>query len=151
MTESSLFDPVRHEPLAGAPWSDAAARAAIGRIVADALDADLEPDPLLGCRLWMQDLYGRRSRYLGAGHGFAGKVFPFLRGAALLKLWQRTGDDVWRNRARALAMHAIGQVDAARVQHGQGRRSLWTGDLGVACIVQACRDGDPRFPSLDVF
>ncbi|HKW82511.1 MAG TPA: LanC-like protein [Burkholderiaceae bacterium] len=34
--------------------------------------------------LWTQDLYGRRVRYLGAGHGFAGNVYPVLRGARWL-------------------------------------------------------------------
>lgn len=34
--------------------------------------------------LWTQDLYGKRVRYLGAGHGFAGNVFPVLRGARWL-------------------------------------------------------------------
>ena len=35
--------------------------------------------------LWTQDLYGRRVRYLGAGHGFAGNMFPVLRGARWLE------------------------------------------------------------------
>jgi hypothetical protein len=74
---------------------------------------------------------------------------------ALHKLWQRTGNALWRERARALAMHAAGQVERARVQHGQGRHSLWTGDLGVACVLQACRaeeaDAAFGFPSLDRF
>ena len=34
--------------------------------------------------LWTQDLYGKRVRYLGAGHGFAGNVYPVLRGARWL-------------------------------------------------------------------
>jgi hypothetical protein len=39
--------------------------------------------------LWTQNLYGERVRLLGAGHGFAGNVFPLLRGAALLSGEQR--------------------------------------------------------------
>ncbi len=35
--------------------------------------------------LWTQDLYGRRVRYLGAGHGFAGNVYPVLRGVRWLE------------------------------------------------------------------
>ncbi len=35
--------------------------------------------------LWTQDLYGKRVRYLGAGHGFAGNVYPVLRGARWLE------------------------------------------------------------------
>lgn len=68
---------------------------------------------------------------------------------ALHKLWRRTGDLRWRDRARALAMHAAGQVERSRAQHGQGRHSLWTGDLGVACVLWACVVGDHPFPSLD--
>ena len=32
--------------------------------------------------LWVQDLYGRSVRYLGAGHGFAGNLYPVIRGAS---------------------------------------------------------------------
>lgn len=46
---------------------------------------EMEPEASLGgARLWVQDLYGRRRRLLGAGHGFVGNVYPVLRGAALL-------------------------------------------------------------------
>ncbi|MEO7152515.1 MAG: LanC-like protein, partial [Burkholderiaceae bacterium] len=34
--------------------------------------------------LWVQDLYGRTVRYLGAGHGFAGNLYPVIRGARWL-------------------------------------------------------------------
>ena len=36
------------------------------------------------CDLWTQDLYGEIVDLIGAGHGFAGNVYPLLRGAALL-------------------------------------------------------------------
>ncbi len=36
------------------------------------------------CHLWTQDLYGQVVQYLGAGHGFAGNVYPLLKGAELL-------------------------------------------------------------------
>ena len=55
------------------------------------------------------------------------------------------------------SLHAAGQVDQQRVMHGQGRHSLWTGDLGVACVLQDCLpddgggDGLGGFPSLDRF
>lgn len=35
--------------------------------------------------IWDQDLYGKTSHYLGAGHGFAGNLFPVLRGARWLE------------------------------------------------------------------
>jgi hypothetical protein len=210
-------------------------------------------DEGLGAWVWTQDLYGKRVRYLGAGHGFAGNVFPVLRGAAflpralvdtyaeralqtlsataaregecinwlpacdppasgpvkwllqdchgapgivcrlagaprtpawdgllraaaeatwqagplekgvglchgtagngyaLLKLWQRTGDTVWLERARAFAMHAIEQVQRFAERTGQTRHSLWTGDIGVALYLRDCLDGQARYPTLDVF
>ncbi len=41
------------------------------------------------CHLWTQDLYGRIVQLIGAGHGFAGNVYPLLRGAALLSAERR--------------------------------------------------------------
>ncbi len=34
--------------------------------------------------VWVQDLYGKRQRYIGAGHGFAGNAFALLSGSSLL-------------------------------------------------------------------
>jgi len=41
------------------------------------------------CYLWTQDLYGKIVQYLGAAHGFAGNVYPLLRGASLLDAGRR--------------------------------------------------------------
>jgi len=41
------------------------------------------------CHLWTQDLYGMIMQQIGAGHGFAGNVYPLLRGARLLTAEQR--------------------------------------------------------------
>ncbi len=212
----------------------------------------MEPSAALGgAWLWVQDMYGRQEPLLGAGHGFAGNLFPVLRGArwldpaqvqafteralqtlkatalcadgainwppdavlppgrtlkllvqdchgapgilcrldaaprsaawdelllgageltwragplskgasichgtagsalALLKLWRRSGDTVWLDRARALALHALGQVRQHRQQYGMGRHSLWTGDLGLACVLWGCVAGVDTFPTLD--
>jgi lantibiotic modifying enzyme len=81
----------------------------------------------------------------GAGfcHGTAGN------GYALLTLYKRTGDALWLDRARAFAMTAMAQCRAARRQYGQGRYSLWTGDLGLACYLWDCVDGETRFPTID--
>jgi len=210
-------------------------------------------DESRGVWLWEQPMYGQVARYIGAGHGFAGNVYPALRGRsllpadlvgevmagaldtlralavhddsgyvnwpafvyperpgrvplvqdchgapgivcrlaaaprqpewdalllgaaeltwragplikgpnlchgtagngyALIKLWRRSGDVVWLERARAFAMHAIGQVEQARAAHGAGRYSLWTGDLGVALYLRACIAGADDFPTLDGF
>jgi hypothetical protein len=73
-------------------------------------------------------------------HGTAGNGYAFL---ALL---EQTGDERWLERARAFAMHAIGQVDAARAASGRGRHTLWTGDLGTALYLADCVDGGGRPP-----
>ncbi len=41
------------------------------------------------CHLWTQDMYGKVVQYLGAGHGFAGNVYPLLKGASLLDASRR--------------------------------------------------------------
>ena len=48
--------------------------------------------------IWIQDLYGKTSHYLGAGHGLAGNLFPVMRGARWLD-----ADVVAAFEARALA------------------------------------------------
>jgi hypothetical protein len=88
---------------------------------------------------------GPLSKGPGLCHGTAGNGF------ALLKLWQRSGNPLWLERARAFAMHAIGQVDAAFDAHGRSRPSLWTGDPGVACYLWQCMRGGADFPTLDRF
>jgi Lanthionine synthetase C-like protein len=210
-------------------------------------------DGAIGCHLWTQDLYGQRVQYLGAGHGFAGNVFPLLLGAellddarrealyerceavlgatarrdgdavnwppgtyaprpgrpqmlmqwchgapgivtalaafpvgrsstidalllgagqaiwragpltkgpglchgtagnalAFLALHQRTGDEVWLQRARAFAMHAIGQYERMRERYGRDRHSLWTGDTGLAVVLWQCLTARAGLPALD--
>jgi Lanthionine synthetase C-like protein len=244
--------------LAAIHMAEATGRVQWGDLVREALAVILEemqPEATLGgAFVCVQDMYGRTTRYLGAGHGFAGNVYPALRAGALLdaplreiyitralqtlqvtalqadglvnwhthvptatlpinklplvqdchgapgivcrlapmprtpawdallrgageltwragplvkgaslchgttgsgmaclKLWRRTGDDLWLRRARALAMHAIEQVERHRQEYGFGRHSLWTGDLGVACFIWNCIVGDDAFPTLDVF
>ncbi len=80
----------------------------------------------------------------GLCHGTAGNGYAFL------KLLERTGDERWLERARAFAMHAALQVERARAQHGRGRHSLWTGDLGAAVFLASCISCDPAMPVLDV-
>jgi lantibiotic modifying enzyme len=83
----------------------------------------------------------------GAGlcHGTAGNGYAFL------KLFERTGDEHWLDRARAFAMHAVEQVEAATARHGRGRHTLWSGDPGTALYLQRCTAATAAFPVLDIF
>lgn len=76
-------------------------------------------------------------------HGTAGN------GLAFLKLFRRTGDELWLERARAFAMHAAAQVQRERRALGRGRHSLWTGDPGTALYLALCLDGEASLPSFD--
>lgn len=71
-------------------------------------------------------------------------------GYALLKLYKRTGNPLWLERARAFAMTAMSQVRGARAAFGRGRYSLWTGDTGLAVYVWDCITGEPKFSTVDV-
>jgi Lanthionine synthetase C-like protein len=78
----------------------------------------------------------------GAGicHGTAGNGYAFL------KAFERTGDDVWLDRARLFAVHALEQV-----HRGEGRYSLWTGDVGVALFAADCLAGRAAYPIMDAW
>jgi Lanthionine synthetase C-like protein len=73
-------------------------------------------------------------------HGTAGNGYAFL---ALL---ERTGDELWLERARAFAMHAVAQVARARAELGRGRYTLWTGDPGTALYLADCLAGGGTIP-----
>ena len=81
----------------------------------------------------------------GLCHGTAGNAYAFL------VLHRRTGDGLWLDRARAFAMHAIGQVERERAALGRGRYSLFTGDVGVALFLRHLLDGEERFPTMGPF
>jgi lantibiotic modifying enzyme len=76
----------------------------------------------------------------GLCHGTAGNGYAFL------KLYRRTRDAKWLDRARRFAMHAIAQYEA----RSAGRYALFTGDVGLALYLRACIEVDERFPILDV-
>jgi lantibiotic modifying enzyme len=228
-----------------ARWAD------LARTAATALVSAFHPDSAINAKLWTQDLYGSKARYLGAVHGYAGNAYalteardvlepgvwerlsadlaetlgasalregddanwaaklepspdgtpaPLLvqhchgaagmvtslarleadiddllvaggqmtwragplrkgsnlchgtggNGYAFLKLFERTGDEMWLDRARAFAWHALAQSDTQAAEIGRRRYSLWTGDLGLACYLWDCLEGRARFPTLDV-
>jgi hypothetical protein len=99
---------------------------------ADYLDEDLM---LAGAELiWQAGPHGEEK---GANicHGTAGN------GYALLKTFERTGDELWLERARRFAMHALEQVEP--------RYSLWTGQLGVPLYAADCIEARSRYPFLE--
>jgi lantibiotic modifying enzyme len=73
-------------------------------------------------------------------HGTAGNGYAFL------VLFERTGDELWLERARRFAAHAVAQVERERAAHGMGHYSLWTGDLGTALYLADCLDGAGTLP-----
>ena len=81
----------------------------------------------------------------GICHGTAGNGYAFL------KAFARTGDEEWLERARRFAMHALAQVERLRNEHGRGRHSLWTGDVGAALYAAECIDSTSRYPIFDGF
>ncbi|HEU0303225.1 MAG TPA: LanC-like protein [Gaiellaceae bacterium] len=78
-------------------------------------------------------------------HGTAGN------GYALLKTFERTGDERWLERARRFAVHALEQAERLKAARGRGRYSLWTGDVGTALFAADCLDGRARYPILDTW
>jgi hypothetical protein len=104
-----------------------------------------ELDPLLlaaGEAIWHA---GPLTKGSNLCHGTGGNGYAFL------KLYRRSGDTLWLERARAFAMHGLAQMEAEAQKHGQMRYSLWTGDPGFAIYLWACISGDADFPTLDVF
>ena len=73
-------------------------------------------------------------------HGTAGNGYAFLA------LFERTGDELWLERARAFAMHSVAQVARARTDLGRGRHTLWTGDPGTALYLADCLAGGGTVP-----
>jgi hypothetical protein len=98
---------------------------------------------LAGAELTWQAGAHRDEKGHGLCHGTAGNGF------ALVKMFARTGDERWLERARRFAVHALRQAERRRAELGVGRYSLFTGDVGVALFAAACFDADARFPILD--
>jgi lantibiotic modifying enzyme len=82
---------------------------------------------------------GPPTKEKGAGicHGTAGNGYAFLAA------FDRTGDEEWLERARRFAAHALGQVE-----RGDGRYSLWTGDVGAAVFAADCLEARTCYPVL---
>lgn len=123
---------------------------------------DCHGAPGIVCRLAGAPRSAEWDALLLAAGGLGWRAGPLVKGASLchgtagtamacLALCRRTGDALWLQRARALGMHCIEQVETARTKYGRGRQSLWTGDLGVACTLWSCVTGEYAYPTLDVY
>jgi hypothetical protein len=88
----------------------------------------------LGCAYWVQDLYGRKSSYLGAVHGFAGTAAALIAGRDLM-----SGED-W-DRWRACIAQTL-----ARTVTREGSLANWRTQLamGGPTLMQICH-GAPGF------
>src|SRR5262249_12576425 len=82
----------------------------------------------LGCRYWGQDLYGRKSTYLGAVHGFAGTAAALIAGRDLMSGQEGDG---WRT--------CIAQT-LARTVTREGNLANWRPELarGGPTLMQYC-------------
>ncbi len=79
-------------------------------------------------------------------HGTSGNGYAFLY------LYKRTGDSYWLDRAKKFAIHAVEQCRKDRLLYGQGRYTLWTGDIGLAIYLQHCLYPEhAAIPGLDLF
>jgi hypothetical protein len=109
---------------------------------ADYLDEELL---LAGAELvWHAGPHGDEKGY-GICHGTAGN------GYALLRTFERTGDERWLERARRFAVHALEQAQRLEGTRGRRRYSLWTGDVGAALFAADCLDARARYPILDTW
>ncbi|MDQ3777477.1 MAG: lanthionine synthetase, partial [Actinomycetota bacterium] len=93
--------------------------------------------------IWRAGAHGDEKGH-GLCHGTSGNGF------ALLKAFARTGDELWLERARRLAVHALDQAERLAAANGSRRYSLFTGDVGTALFATACLDIDARYPILDI-
>lgn len=103
------------------------------------LAADLDEDLLLGAAetIWQAGPLGD-AKGAGICHGTSGSGF------ALLKVFERTADELWLERARRYALHALEQAERL-----PPRYSLFTGGMGVAVFAARCLEERADYPTLD--
>ena len=87
--------------------------------------------------VWEAGAHGDEKGH-GICHGTSGNGF------ALLAAFERTQDELWLDRARRFAVHALAQAERM-----PGRYSLFTGGAGTALFAAACLEGDARYPVLE--
>lgn len=71
-------------------------------------------------------------------HGTAGNGYAFL------KVFERTGEEQWLERARRFALHALEQVERM-----PSRYSLFTGGIGVALYAADCLEARTAYPIME--
>ena len=94
-----------HERTREQQWAD------LFRSTADTLWSQLEWSPRHRCAYWTQALYGRRTTYLDAVHGFVATALPLIRGRHLLEAarwsaWERCIVDTVQRTADRAGPHA---------------------------------------------
>ena len=72
---------------------------------------DSRLDELLAAAAELTWVAGPLEKGAGLCHGTAGNGYAFL------KMYRRSGDDFWLDRARAFAMHAMAQCDRMAAEH----------------------------------
>jgi hypothetical protein len=120
-----------HERTGDPRWAE------LFRLTAEKLWTQLEWSPQHQCSYWTQELYGRRSTYLDAVHGFVGTASPLIRGRHLL------GAETWSAWERCIVNTV--QRTAERV----GDQASWRPQLDSATearkkLLQLCH-GAPGF------
>ncbi|HKP66907.1 MAG TPA: lanthionine synthetase LanC family protein, partial [Casimicrobiaceae bacterium] len=95
------------------------------RTTASKLHSQLEWSDEFGCAYWTQDLYGQRSTYLDAVHGFVATALPLIHGRHLLDAaaWNDWAATI-ANTIRATATHEEGRVNWRPFLTPPPRRSL---------------------------
>jgi lantibiotic modifying enzyme len=92
---------------------------------------------LAGAELTWQAGAHREEKGAGICHGTAGN------GYALLAAFERTGDELWLDRARRFALQALAQAARETPVY-----SLWIGPIGPAVFASDCLDARCRYPLL---
>ena len=101
----------------------------------------LDEDLLLGaCELAWQAGPSGDEKGSSLCHGTAGTGWGFL------KAFERTQDELWLERARRFAVHALEQA-----RRMPSRYSLWTGDVGVALFAADCLEARRVIPVLETW
>ena len=85
---------------------------------------------------WVAGAHGA-TKGAGICHGTAGN------GYALLATFERCGDELWLERARRFAVHALAQAEREPPVY-----SLWLGATGAAVFASDCLDARYRYPFL---